>query len=170
MSAGGGNVQVSAAGSLTVAEDVTTPGNVLLTTLDAAGSQDLSVLGGASVSSGSGNVTLHSGDNVTLAAGSTVSAAAGLVTIVGDFSGTDSGNGSLIQLLGRLVSGSQAMVQGGPDADSITLSPDADNCRREHHDDPAGWPRGQRHVPGARGQPQRPGRHPGQRDDHRRTR
>jgi hypothetical protein len=112
---------------LTVAEDVTTPNDVLLTTLDAGGSQDLSVLGGASVSSGNGNVTLHSGDNVTLAAGSTVSAAAGLVTLVGDYGNADSGNGSIIQLLGRLVSGSQALVQGGPDADSITLSPDANN-------------------------------------------
>ena len=64
-----------------------------------------------------------------LAAGSVVSAAAAArrVSVLGDFGDQDPGTGSAIQLLGRLVSGNPALVQGAADSDTITVSPSANN-------------------------------------------
>ena len=115
-------------GPLTIAADVLGDLDIILTAGDrATAGQNITVNGSVTVRSDNQDVLLQSGDDATLAAGSMVSAAAGQVQVLGDFGNADPTAGSLISLLGRLVSGSQALVQGNTEGDIIILNPDAAN-------------------------------------------
>ena len=115
----------SHAAPLTVAADNIDSGPIVLAAPEtAAAGDDLLVIGGVTVASTGGNVTLSVGDNLTLAPGSTV-AAAGVLTIVLDDGNADPGVGSIATLAGQLT-GNPVTIVGGPDSDLLVyLGPDA---------------------------------------------
>ncbi len=120
-----GGLTVFADGTLTVIEDVTASSNIVLgAEVGIAGTDDLTISSPAIVRSTGASVGLQGGDNVTIAAGATVNAA-GNVTIDGDFGLADVGVGSTIDILGKLISVTQAIVSGNSDNDIINLNPQA---------------------------------------------
>jgi hypothetical protein len=121
-------VSVFASSPLTVDEDVSGVFDVTLSAdddaVDTLGNEDdLTISATATVDSSGRDVILYGGDDVTLTAGSTVSAADN-VRIEGDFGDADAA-GSTINILGVLITATQAIVLGQGDADTINLSPEA---------------------------------------------
>jgi fibronectin type 3 domain-containing protein len=127
---GGGKATITAFSALTLANNVIMTGDVLLTAADSAESgDDLTVRSDVLVRSQTSTVELRAGDNMTLEDCSTVSAPTSTITLRGDYADpvdVDPGVGSTMQLLGTLESNGSlqsVVVEGGPDADTITLNP-----------------------------------------------
>ncbi|MHC4876591.1 MAG: cadherin-like domain-containing protein, partial [Planctomycetota bacterium] len=119
-----GDIVVCAKGTLTVSENVaaTTSGNVTLKTVDSlVGFENLTVDTGVTLSSGSGNVTIQSGDDITLTSGSNVTATGGTIAIESDFNDADPGNGTSITIAAELDS-TATTVTSGVDDDTVTIS------------------------------------------------
>ncbi len=118
-----GDVRITTASPMVVAEDVTSGANVILTATDSAATgDDLTVKTTITVSAGA-DATLTAGDNLLLEDSSTVAAPAGTVFLFGDNPDADPGVGSMIDVFGTITSGSQAVITGGPDNDQITIDP-----------------------------------------------
>ncbi|MCL4201914.1 MAG: right-handed parallel beta-helix repeat-containing protein, partial [Pirellulaceae bacterium] len=123
---GGGDATITALSSLTVDEDVTMTGSVLLTATDKATTGDDLTVNTLVTVQGS-SVELRAGDNMTLADCSTVIAAT-TITLLGDYGNADTGVGSVMQLLGTLNANGTSgniTVEGNSDADTITVNPGA---------------------------------------------
>jgi hypothetical protein len=119
-----GDIVICAQGSLTAAENVTATGSgsVTLKTVDAvAGFQFLTVNGGVTVNSGSGNVAILSGDDITLSSGSHVIATGGTISIESDFDDADAGTGTSITIAAELDS-TDTTVTSGFDDDTVTIT------------------------------------------------
>ncbi len=124
VSATASDVNVSATGSLTVNETVstTTSGNVTLSTIDAAGvGQDIVLTAAVNVNS-AGAITLNAGDNATLN-GNLVSATTTTVNI--DVGAADAGVGGVFALTGTITAPSGAVLNGNGDNDTFNLAPQA---------------------------------------------
>lgn len=121
----GSTVTITASSPLVVVSDVTAAGDITLTATDsAAAGDDLTVLAGVTVQSTGGDVNLRGGDDIELRTTSIINAN-GAVNISGDFGDADPTTGTTIDLLGRIISGSQATVTGNADSDTITIDPNA---------------------------------------------
>lgn len=119
-----GDIVVCVNGALTVTENVTASGagSVTLKTIDsAAGFQLLTVNSGVTVSSGSGNVAIQSGDDITLSSGSNITATGGTIAIEGDFGDADAGTGTSITIAAELDS-TATSVTSGSDDDTVTIT------------------------------------------------
>ncbi|WP_254508744.1 autotransporter-associated beta strand repeat-containing protein [Anatilimnocola floriformis] len=124
VSATASDVNVSATGSLTVNETVstTTSGNVTLSTIDAAGvGQDIVLTAAVNVNS-AGAITLNAGDNATLN-GNLVSGTTTTVNI--DVGVADAGVGGVFALTGTITAPSGAVLNGNGDNDTFNLAPQA---------------------------------------------
>ncbi len=124
VSATASDVNLSATGSLTVNETVstTTSGNVTLSTIDAAGvGQDIVLTAAVNVNS-AGAIVLNAGDNATLA-GNLVSATTTTVNI--DVGVADAGVGGVFALTGTITAPSGAVLNGNGDNDTFNLAPQA---------------------------------------------
>jgi hypothetical protein len=110
-------------GSITVATNVTSGGNLLLEADDlSSAGQDLTVNPGVTLMA-TGALTLNAGDNLTVSAGSALHAT-GAVTLNGDFGNADGGVGSTVIVQGT-ITGTSANVNGGNDPDSFLIRPSA---------------------------------------------
>ena len=119
----GGNVQVFAAGPLTVSRSVMATGSVDLSTGDLfAGGQDLTVLGNTTVQSTGSTVLLIAGDAVNVHAGASVQA--NFLSVIVD-SAIDPAGGT-VSLDGAIVAPS-VFITGGQDSDILTGSAIGDN-------------------------------------------
>ena len=135
--AAGGTIVVTNASPLTIDDDVLAVGAVMLAAMDDAtdtlgkkddlivSSVDTAGTGAVEIISTGSNITLRGGDDVLVDSGSTVSAATGQVMIEGDFNSQDTGTGSVIDILGTIISFTQATLTGNADCDEINLDPDA---------------------------------------------
>jgi VCBS repeat-containing protein len=132
VSATGGDIVVSTAGSMTINENVTATGattDVTLTATDAAAAgQDIIVGPGVTISSASATVTLNAGDNVSLTATSNISAPASTITINVDNGNLDAAGGTLTIASGSVLTATSATFNGAnpgaaADADTFTFAP-----------------------------------------------
>jgi acrosin len=113
-------VVVTALSPLTVEENVTSPGDIILTAGNSAGEDNLVVSNGVEIHTTGGSVTLQSGDNITIAADAQVTAASGQVTILGDYGDADAGGGT-VELYGQIQSPLVQITTQG-DNDTIVLT------------------------------------------------
>jgi len=114
--AGSGNIVLSTSGTLLNIEGiVASSGNVDLTTVDAAGTQNLTV--GAAISA-SGTVKLAAGDDLTVNATINASQVNGFV----DFGNSDVGGGQAF-ILAAITSTSGTNLTGDSEDDTFTLNP-----------------------------------------------
>ena len=129
LSATGGDIVVSSAGSLTVGESVTGTGagtDAILSTVDAAGTgQNLIVSGGVTVSSAVASVQLSSGDDLTITGNLTSGTTTTLNVDVGNL---DAGVGGSLSITGvittpAVASGGGAFLNGQTDNDTFTFNP-----------------------------------------------
>ena len=119
----GGNVQVFAAGPLTVSRSVMATGSVDLSTGDLfAGGQDLTVLGNTTVQSTGSTVLLIAGDAVNVHAGASVQA--NFLSVIVD-SAIDPAGGTVS--LDRAIVAPSVFITGGQDSDILTGSAIGDN-------------------------------------------
>lgn len=119
-----GDINVRADSPLTVAEDVNSTAEIILTADDSVGMSDnLVVEPGVTVRSTGDNVRLNAGDDLMLRAGSTVEAIAetGRVILTGDAGNADP-EGSTITIEGIINSGQRARVRGHNDSDTIVVN------------------------------------------------
>ncbi len=125
----GGDIFVTAAGSLAVNENVTATGvgaDVTLATLDAlAAGQNLTIGGGVTVSSAEASVLLNAGDNATI----TGNLSSGTTTTINvDNGNADAGVGGSLTITGVITtpvvgSGGGAFLNGQTDDDTFTFNP-----------------------------------------------
>jgi fibronectin-binding autotransporter adhesin len=124
-----GDIVVTAAGALTVIENVTGSGSgtdVTLTTTDAlAAGQDIVISGGATVNSATASVTLNAGDNATIAGNITSGTS---TTINVDAGNADVGTGGSLTITGVITtpvvgSGGGTFINGQTDDDTFTFNP-----------------------------------------------
>ncbi len=76
------------------------------------------------VSSGSGNVAIQSGDDITLSSGSNITATGGTIAIEGDFGDADAGTGTSITIAAELDSTATSVTSGSDDDTVIITYPD----------------------------------------------
>ncbi len=118
----GGGVTIRNASPLTVTENVSALGLVILIATDSASSgDDLTVETGVTVESTGDDVDLRAGDDLLLVAGSTVAGQDLLVAV--DFGDADSGTGASAQFLGTLTFTGSGTIDGEADADVFSFDP-----------------------------------------------
>ncbi|MCM2371003.1 tail fiber protein [Aporhodopirellula aestuarii] len=121
----GGNIVVTALSPLTVSADtISALGLISLTATDSTTTgDDLTVHSGVTVRADASSVTLRAGDDLLLEDGSTVSG--DTVQLMSDFGDADVGVGTVISLLGTIVStGDIATADAmGSDEDLLILNP-----------------------------------------------
>jgi hypothetical protein len=125
-SSGGGAVSVfnAGGGSITVATNVTSGGNLLLEADDlSSAGQDLTVNAGVTLMA-TGALTLNAGDNLTVNAGATLNAT-GAITLNGDFGNADGGVGSNVTFQGDVTAAAAMTINGGNDPDTFFVRPSA---------------------------------------------
>jgi Ca2+-binding RTX toxin-like protein len=120
-----GPIVVTTLSPITVAEDVVSMTAVTLTAVDSpdpGDDDDFTVLGGVTISSAGGPVTLSAGDDFLLAPGAVIDARPdGPVLIRGDHGNADPDVGSRIEIAGTLLGGT-VVVMGESDRDLIILT------------------------------------------------
>lgn len=120
--AANGKVDITASSPLTVAANVSSAGDVILTAGNSAAAGDnLTVNPGVTVQSTAGNTTLRAGDTVIVPVGATVTAF-NTLTLEGGLNELDADGG--VNLLGA-VNGSVVNVVGGGGAETFNLNPTA---------------------------------------------
>jgi hypothetical protein len=128
----GSNVTVVNSSPLTVADDISAGGNIVLTASDSSNPGDDIVVNATATASAdtvdikaTGTVTLNAGDRITVPASATLSAI-GLAAFVGDFNNQDAVASTTISIAGQIfvtAGGSPAIqVKAGAGADSVELT------------------------------------------------
>ncbi|EAR60225.1 type I secretion target repeat protein [Oceanospirillum sp. MED92] len=116
----GGSVNLTTNSPLTVAENITANGNIILTSNDNSAGDDLTVNANITVTSQTGSITVNAGDDFIHNDGAKLDAATTIV-INGDASSSDA-EGSTIQVDGDLVAGTSITVRGNADDDTINVT------------------------------------------------
>jgi hypothetical protein len=115
----GSTIQVTADSPMSVEGNVTGTAGITLTAGEEPAAGDtLTVVGGVTVSTTGGNVTLQAGDGIALNAGSTVSAS-GSVTLNVAFGGD--ADGSTSELAGTIASSAAVAVNGNAGNDTLAI-------------------------------------------------
>ncbi len=106
----GGGINIKAGGAITVSANVTAPGAITLTATDAASTktENITISGGATVSSSTGDVTLLAGDDINILSGSMVSATSGNLVLQSGAGDVD--NEGTMTISGLLFAGDSGAI------------------------------------------------------------
>ena len=117
----GTTTTLTAAGGLTFAVNITSAGTLTATSTETTGAADgLTINGGVTIQSTTGNVVLQAGDLIDLRAGAAIQANAGSITLETGF-GDNDGSGA-VTLSGTLTAASTPAALGGIGVDTFTIN------------------------------------------------
>ncbi|MFZ5944777.1 MAG: hypothetical protein ACOYVD_11740, partial [Bacillota bacterium] len=116
----GGAINITAT-KITVGEDITGGGQIVLTTTDLSGEDnDLLIVSGNTINSQGDNVILRAGDDIKLENGAVLKAANG-VTLSTDYANGDTGLGGKVELYGE-INAATLTITGAGDNDTILIN------------------------------------------------